>query len=192
MNDMTITQEQVNAAADAICAEGNKPTVLDVRKRLQTGSISAVWRLFQVWQSAQVLPAEQDVSVPSELLRPLEEFITRQVAAVKSQFENEIETLRQINSELMAEIDKQEQQLTLQGVELNSARAIKNEVSGRFEQLNSELKRAKEETDDTGALPVERAHVEALAGGDREGVHRQRNRGEEQFYECHFHYFLIK
>ena len=53
MNDMTITQEQVNAAADAICAEGNKPTVLDVRKRLQTGSISAVWRLFQVCQSAQ-------------------------------------------------------------------------------------------------------------------------------------------
>ncbi len=145
MNDMTITQEQVNAAADAICAEGNKPTVLDVRKRMNSGSISAVWRLFQVWQSAQVMPAEQDVSVPSELLRPLEEFITRQVADVKSQFENEIETLRQINSELMAEIDKQEQQLTLQGVELNSARAIKNEVSGRFEQLNSELKRAKEE-----------------------------------------------
>lgn len=147
MNDIIITQEQVNAAADAICAEGNKPTVLDVRKRLKTGTISAVWRLFQVWQSAQVVPAEQDISVPSELLRPLEEFITRQVAIVKAQYENEIETLRQINSELMAENDKQEQQLTLQGVELNSARAIKNEVSGRFEQLNAELKRAREEID---------------------------------------------
>ena len=117
MNDMTITQEQVNAAADAICAEGNKPTVLDVHKRLQTGSISAVWRLFQVWQSAQVIPAEQDVSVPSELLRPLEEFITRQVAAVKLQFENEIETLRQINSELMAEIDKQEVTVQRDGID---------------------------------------------------------------------------
>ena len=62
MNDMTITQEQVNAAADAICAEGNKPTVLDVRKRMNSGSISAVWRLFQVWQSAQVIPAEKDVN----------------------------------------------------------------------------------------------------------------------------------
>ena len=41
----------------------------------------------------------------------LEGFITRQVAAVKSQFENEIETLRQINGELMAEIDKQRRQL---------------------------------------------------------------------------------
>ena len=147
MNDIIITQEQVNAAADAICAEGKQPTVLDVRKRLKTGTISAVWRLFQVWQSAQVVPAEQDISVPSELLRPLEEFITRQVATVKAQYENEIETLRQINSELMAENDKQEQQLTLQVVELNSARAIQDEVSGRFEQLNAELKRAREEID---------------------------------------------
>lgn len=147
MNDMTITQEQVNAAADAICAEGNKPTVLDVRKRLHTGSMSAIWRLFQVWQSTQVIPAEPVVSVSSELQRTLEEFVTRQMATVKSQFETEIETLRQINSELMTETDQQEQQLTRQGVELNSARAIKNEISGRFEQLNAELKRAREEID---------------------------------------------
>lgn len=145
MNDITITQEQVNAAADAICAEGNKPTVLDVRKRMNSGSISAVWRLFQVWQTTQVEPIEQAVSVPTELQRTLEEFITRQVASVKSLFESEIESLRQINSELMAEIEQQEQQLAQQDVELNSARAIKDEVTGRFEQLNSELKRALEE-----------------------------------------------
>ncbi len=142
---MTITQEQVNAVADAICAEGNKPTVLDVRKRLPSGSMSAIWCLFQVWQSSQGAPVESDTSVSSELQRTLEDFITQKIKAVRERLESEIENLRQVNSELMKEIENQQNQLTLQGVELQSAKAIKNEVSGRFDQLNAELARAKEE-----------------------------------------------
>lgn len=145
MDEIVITQEQVNLAADAICAEGNKPTVLDVRKRLPAGSMSAIWRLFQVWQTSQATSATSDVSVSSELQRTLEDFITQKIKAVKEQLEFEIENLHQVNSELMKEIERQQNQLTLQGVELHSARAIKNEVSGRFEQLNAELDRAKEE-----------------------------------------------
>ena len=142
---MTITQEQVNAVADAICAEGNKPTVLDVRKRLPSGSMSAIWCLFQVWQSSQGAPVESDTSGSSELQRTLEDFITQKIKAVREQLESEIENLRQVNSELMKEIENQQNRLTLQGVELQSAKAIKNEVSGRFDQLNAELARAKEE-----------------------------------------------
>ena len=74
-----------------------------------------------------------------------EDFITQKIKAVREQLESEIENLRQVNSELMKEIENQQNQLTLQGVELQSAKAIKNEVSGRFDQLNAELARAKEE-----------------------------------------------
>lgn len=45
----------------------------------------------------------------------------------------------------MAEIDQRTQQSTQQTAELNSARAIKDEVTGRFDQLNAELKRAQTE-----------------------------------------------
>ncbi len=143
--NMTITQDQVNAAADAICAEGNKPTVLDVRKRLKAGSMSEIWRFFQVWQSIQATSDEPEFSVSGELQRTLEEFITRQVAAVKTQLSQDIDVLRQTNTELMAEIDQLTQQLTQQTAELNSARTIKDEVTGRFDQLNAELKRAQQE-----------------------------------------------
>lgn len=143
--NMTITQDQVNAAADAICAEGNKPTVLDVRKRLKAGSMSEIWRFFQVWQSIQATSDEPEFSVSGELQRTLEEFITRQVAAVKTQLSQDIDVLRQTNTELMAEIDQLTQQLTQQTAELNSARTIKEEVTGRFDQLNAELKRAQQE-----------------------------------------------
>ncbi len=147
MNNMIITQEQVNAAAEAICAEGNKPTVLDVRKRLKAGSMSEIWRFFQIWQSVQLASAEPAVAVPSELQHALEELITRQIDSVKKTLESEIETLRQTNDELMAEIDQRAQQLAQQTAELNSARTIKDEVTGRFEQLNAELKRAQQEID---------------------------------------------
>jgi Chromosome segregation ATPases len=148
MNDITITQEQVNAAADAICAEGNQPTVLDIRKRLPAGSMSVIWRFFQAWQSPrQIVETDLETTVSAELQRTLEAFITRQLTSVKTKYESEINTLRQVNSELLIEIEQQEQQLIKQGVELNSARAIKNEISGRFEQLNAELKRAREEID---------------------------------------------
>lgn len=143
--NMTITQDQVNAAADAICAEGNKPTVLDVRKRLKAGSMSEIWRFFQVWQSIQTTSEEPEFSVSAELQRTLEEFITRQVSAVKTQSSQDIEVLRQTNTELMAEIDQLTQQLAQQTAELNSARTIKDEVTGRFDQLNAELKRAQQE-----------------------------------------------
>ncbi len=143
--NMTITQDQVNAAADAICAEGNKPTVLDVRKRLKAGSMSEIWRFFQVWQSIQATSDEPEFSVSGELQRTLEEFITRQVAAVKAQLAQDIDVLRQTNTELMAEIDQLTQQLTQQTAELNSARTTKDEVTGRFDQMNAELKRAQQE-----------------------------------------------
>jgi len=140
-----ITQEQVNAVAEAICAEGSKPTVLDVRKRLNGGSMSTIWIFFQAWQSAQAVSTEPVISLPTELQRTLEDFVNRQVAATKVILETEVHSLQQTNVELMAEIDQQTQLLSRQTKELEAARGAKDEVAGRFEQLNSELSRAREE-----------------------------------------------
>ncbi len=46
-----ITQEQVNAAADAILGAGENPTVEKVRAELGTGSPNTVTRMLDVWRS---------------------------------------------------------------------------------------------------------------------------------------------
>ncbi|KZC24023.1 integrase [Rhodanobacter thiooxydans] len=46
-----ISQEQVNAAADALVAAGNKPTVEKVRAALGTGSPNTVTRMLDTWRS---------------------------------------------------------------------------------------------------------------------------------------------
>lgn len=46
-----ITQEQVNAAADALVTAGDKPTVEKVRATLGTGSPNTVTRMLDAWRS---------------------------------------------------------------------------------------------------------------------------------------------
>lgn len=46
-----ITQDQVNAAADALVAAGDKPTVEKVRAALGTGSPNTVTRMLDTWRS---------------------------------------------------------------------------------------------------------------------------------------------
>jgi len=46
-----ITQEQVNAAADAILGAGENPTVEKVRAALSTGSPNTVTRMLDIWRS---------------------------------------------------------------------------------------------------------------------------------------------
>ena len=46
-----ITQEQVNAAADALVAAGDKPTVEKVRAALGTGSPNTITRMLDTWRS---------------------------------------------------------------------------------------------------------------------------------------------
>ena len=65
--EANITQEQVNAAADALRAAGTKPTVRAVRERLVTGSNAVVMRLLDVWKSAQVKVAYVPVTLPGPL-----------------------------------------------------------------------------------------------------------------------------
>src|SRR6185437_1208657 len=45
-----ITQDQVNAAADALVAAGDKPTVEKVRTALGTGSPNTVTRMLDTWR----------------------------------------------------------------------------------------------------------------------------------------------
>jgi len=75
--EATITQEQVNAAADAIRASGAKPTARAIRDQLGSGSMATVLKFLQVWQAGQVKPAAQDVTLPPALTRRLVDFIGR-------------------------------------------------------------------------------------------------------------------
>jgi DNA repair exonuclease SbcCD ATPase subunit len=65
-----ITQDQVNAAADALIGSGENPTVEKVRAALGTGSPNTVTRMLEVWR-VRIGQRLQQMSVLPELPSPV-------------------------------------------------------------------------------------------------------------------------
>ncbi|GGA40827.1 DNA-binding protein [Dyella nitratireducens] len=59
-----ITQEQVNAAADALVAAGDKPTVEKIRQALGTGSPNTVMRMLDTWRSSLAQRLQEVIKLP--------------------------------------------------------------------------------------------------------------------------------
>src|SRR5260370_13445777 len=94
--EATITAEQVNAVADALKAEGVKPTARAVRERLgNTGSMGTVTRLLQQWRDAQQRQAASTLMLPPALQRAILEFMELELAAARATLEAELASQRQ-------------------------------------------------------------------------------------------------
>jgi DNA repair exonuclease SbcCD ATPase subunit len=59
-----ITQEQVNAAADALVTAGERPTVEKIRAQLGTGSPNTVTRMLDTWRGALATRQSQVLALP--------------------------------------------------------------------------------------------------------------------------------
>lgn len=140
--EATITQEQVNAAADAIRAGGAKPTARAVRESLGGGSMATVLKLLQVWQAGQVRAEEIPVVLPAGLQRALVDFIGQEVASAKSVLQDDLVSAQQSNGDLIAESERQASTIEIQAEALDLAQAEKAELAGRLAQVESDLAKA--------------------------------------------------
>jgi chromosome segregation ATPase len=59
-----ITQDQVNAAADALVTAGERPTVEKIRAQLGTGSPNTVTRMLDTWRGALATRLSQVLALP--------------------------------------------------------------------------------------------------------------------------------
>lgn len=137
--EATITQEQLNAAADVIRAAGGKPTARALREQLGGGSMATVLRLMQVWQTGQIKPAAEEVTLPPALTRALSDFIAQTVAGAKSALEAELTEKQVAQADLIAENERQTSTIKLQAQALESAQAEAAELNGRLQTLADDL-----------------------------------------------------
>ena len=143
--EASITQEQVNAAADSIRASGGKPTARAVREQLGTGSMATVLKLLQIWQSGQVKPAAQTVTPPPALTRALVDFIAQEVAAAKTGLETELAEAQKAQADLITENERQAATIEAQGVALDQAAAEKAAMAGKLGQMEHDLGDARDD-----------------------------------------------
>lgn len=141
----TITQEQVNAVADAIRAGGGKPTSRSVREQLGGGSMATVLRFLQVWQAGQVRQADAPIALPSALQRAIVDFLESEVASAKSTLESDLAAAQQANADLIAESERQERQIEEQAAAIEVLLAEKAALNGRLGQMESDLAVARDD-----------------------------------------------
>lgn len=140
--EASITQEQVNAAADAIRAAGEKPTARAVREQLGTGSMATVLKLWQNWQGRQIKPAEQALVLPPALQRALVDCIGQEVSAARAGLEADLVTAQLAEADLIKESERQATTIELQAEALQAAQETQAAQAGRMGQLEVDLAKA--------------------------------------------------
>ncbi len=144
--EATITPEQVHAIADAIKAEGGKPTLRAVRERLGSGSMGTVATLLQQWRSGQERQTATNLVLPPSLQRVILEFMASELSAARAPLEAELAEQQQTAADLAAENERQAGTIESQVGDLEALAAEKATAEGKAEQLAADLAGAKEES----------------------------------------------
>jgi len=135
-----VTAEQIKAAADAIAAEGQSPTIRAVRERLGTGSPNTIQRHLSQWresrpqvtQAAYELPAELANSFGRELRRGAEA-ATAELRAELAEAHTEAKELAETGEALENQIDELTGQAEALTHERDTAAA---DAAARVDQIN--------------------------------------------------------
>lgn len=144
--EATITQAQVNAAADTIRATGTKPTARAVREALGgVGSMATVLKFLQVWQAGQVRAEDGPVVLPAGLQRALVDFIGQEVASAKSVLQDDLVAMQQANGDLIAESERQASHLEALENAIEELQEEAATAKGQLAQVEKDLEVAREE-----------------------------------------------
>lgn len=159
--EAVITQEEVNAVAERLQASGIRPTARGVREALGRGSMATVLKFLQAWQDRQAQPPTTPANLPAGVQRAILEFVAEELTARTSALEGELAALRIVNSDLVAESERQRLTIESQARDIKCLEDEKAEITGRLAQLTANLADAKEEIR-TQRTAVEQSRTEQV------------------------------
>lgn len=156
--EATITQEQVNVAADAIRAAGNKPTNRAVLDVLGSGSMATIVKYMQVWKSgqerhSQTIDDEIDVSVSNAISNML----ARRIQESTSEANGKVAELQADLATVIVENERQAGEIESLTADLAEIRAQAQTQMGQIEELKAAALRLQDST----ATAIREAHTQA-------------------------------
>lgn len=141
-----ITQEQVNAAADAILGTGENPTVEKVRAELGTGSPNTITRMLDAWRSqlgGRLLQLSALPGVPAsvgQVMMELWRLATEHADhAIGGRFANERAQIDKAQAELVRERESWETRLQEAEIGIAQARAARDLAEHACATLDGQL-----------------------------------------------------
>lgn len=124
-----ITQDQVNQAADAITAAGERPTVERIRAHLGTGSPNTVTRMLDAWRqglSERLRQASLLPELPDEVGQAMTALWTQALQHARTQAQQEVQAEREALQCATNDLDARtsEQAAQLSAAEADKAKSI--------------------------------------------------------------------
>lgn len=143
-----VTAEQVQAAAEAIASEGQRPNVRNIRERLGTGSFNTLQRYLSEWretrpqvtQAAYELPAELVNAFGAELRRGAEA-ATAEIRAELAEAHQEVKERAENGEELEDQIEELAQQVEALVHERDTAAAEAAAKADEIHRLTEQVQR---------------------------------------------------
>ena len=154
-------QEEVNAVADQLVAEGVEPTIVKVRERIGGGSATTINKYLKVWREGRPAKKTEPVEIPSELSILITRIIEQarsggraEVEGDHARMKGELETISEAAERMEAEIAE----LTEKNTDLAAER---DQKEGRI----AELEKAK--TEQIERLEGEKTRLEKDLASER-------------------------
>jgi len=146
-----VTAEQVIAAAEAIAAQGDRPSVRSIRDRLETGSFNTIQRYLSEWretrpqitQAAYELPAELANAFGKELRRGAES-ATAELRAELSEAHAETKERAKDGESLEIQLSELTETVETLAHERDTALAEVKATAGEIARLADELNRERD------------------------------------------------
>lgn len=150
----TITADDITAAATALVAEGQSPTVRAVRARLGTGSMTTIANVLRSWSASQQSPA---ASISADLPPAVLDAAAAMWAAVRAETERRVSAVRAAaDEEIRLAYAERDAALTAQGEAIDEADAAR----ARADELSSQLDA--ERAAHAAAMAAEKRHTAFL------------------------------
>lgn len=84
--------------------------------------MATVLKLLQVWQSGQIKPVAQDVTLPPAIPRQLVDFVGQEVSQARADLQADLIGVQQAQSDLIAESERQTATIETQADALDRVR----------------------------------------------------------------------
>lgn len=154
MSASTITADDITAAATALVAEGQSPTVRAVRARLGTGSMTTIANVLRSWSASQQSPA---ASISADLPPAVLDAAAAMWAAARAETERRVSAVRAAaDEEIRLACAERDAALTAQGEAIDEADAAR----ARADELSSQLDA--ERAAHAAAMAAEKRHTAFL------------------------------
>lgn len=138
----TITQEQVNTAANDLVASGQTPTNRAVLDKLGSGSMATIVKLMQQWRSTQESgKAHVDEVLDVQVVRSIQNMLSIKIKEATAQKYSEIALLQNDLQNVITENEHQAILLEENDVQIFELQAQVQSQAGQIEQLEAEASR---------------------------------------------------